>query len=81
MPAQGEGRGYQGRVSDRSAPGLDPPQLGATYRVGPFFPGRRLRRLGIRLVHSRLGKGMVNEAGERDSEVPKTAQRKRGGCI
>lgn len=64
-----------------SAPGLDPPQLGATYRVGPFFPGGSLRRLGIRLVHSRLGKGKVKEARERDSEVPKRAKRKRGGRI
>ena len=53
-----KGGGYQGTVWGGSAPGLDPPQLGATYRVGPFFPGRSLRRLGIRLVHSRLGKGI-----------------------
>lgn len=46
----------------------------------PAFPGGSLRRLGIRLVHSRLGKGKVKEARERDSEVPKRAKRKREGA-
>lgn len=69
-------KGVSGSSVGWVCPWLSSSRARATYRLGPVFPGRSLRRERIGLLHSRLGKGMVSEAGEGDSKVPRKAKGK-----